>query len=81
MVNNTLKHAEAKNIRLIMDIESEQIRIRYSDDGKGFDLEEKLQSKTLGLTSIRSRIKFLGGEVSMDSAPGKGVDYRFKVLI
>jgi len=79
MVNNTLKHAEAKNISLKMVIQPNQLKILYSDDGKGFDAEEKLISKSIGLTSIQSRVKFINGEVGIKSKPGLGVNFNIAV--
>ncbi|MCD4729841.1 MAG: sensor histidine kinase [Bacteroidales bacterium] len=81
MVNNTLKHAEAKNIQLHMNILPEQMNITYSDDGKGFNIEEKLKSKSIGLTSIQSRVKFLSGQVNIESKPGEGVKYNMQMPI
>jgi signal transduction histidine kinase/Tfp pilus assembly protein PilF len=81
MVNNTLKHAEADNIRLQMNILAEQLNITYSDDGKGFNIEEKLESKSIGLTSIQSRVNFLSGQVNLESQPGKGINYYMEIPV
>jgi signal transduction histidine kinase len=72
MVNNTLKYAEAKNISLIIGVQSDKLNIQFSDDGKGFEVEAKLKQKTAGLTNIMSRVSFLKGEISIESLPGKG---------
>jgi len=79
MVNNTLKHAQAKNISMSINIQPEILNIKYSDDGIGFDVEEKLESKSIGLTSIQSRVKFLGGELSTESKPGAGAAYVMQI--
>ncbi len=81
MVNNTLKHAKAKNISLNINILPDKLNIQYSDDGKGFDVEEKIESKSIGLTSIKSRVKFLEGELSTESKPGAGVSYFMQIPI
>jgi signal transduction histidine kinase len=81
MVNNTLKHAEAKNIRLEIELHAERMTVDYKDDGKGFDAEEKIKAKSIGLTSIQSRVKFLGGDLTIHSMPGTGVNYSFEVFI
>lgn len=79
MVNNTLKHAEANTIGLFIQVEPKQIKFRYWDNGKGFDANEKKESKSIGLTSIHSRVKFLGGNLMLNTAPNKGVEYKFVV--
>ena len=81
IVNNTLKHAEAKNILLNLNIMPDQLNIQYSDDGKGFDVQEKLESKSIGLSSIQSRVNFLGGKVNLQSKPGKGTNYYMEIPV
>jgi signal transduction histidine kinase len=79
MVNNTLKHAEAKNILLNIDILPDFVKINYSDDGKGFNMEEKMESKSIGLSGIQSRVNFLSGEINIESSPAKGVNFHIKI--
>ncbi|MCD4730455.1 MAG: sensor histidine kinase, partial [Bacteroidales bacterium] len=81
MVNNTIKHADATRISLKMDILPELLKINYSDDGKGFNLEEKLKSKSIGLTSIQSRANFLSGKLDIESAYNKGAQFTLSVPI
>ncbi len=81
MVNNTLKHAEARNIKLKIDILEDRLKFEYSDDGKGFDMEDKLRQKSIGLTGMQSRVKFLGGELGAATTPGNGVHYAFAITL
>ncbi len=80
-VNNTLKHADAKNILLKMNVQPEALNIEYSDDGKGFSLDEKIESKSIGLTSIQSRVNFLSGTSRIEAKPGEGVKYFIQIPI
>ena len=75
LVNNTLKHAEAKNIKLKTQMLPGQLEVVYTDDGKGFVVEEKLESRSIGLQSIQSRVNFLNGKLVIESKPGAGVKY------
>ena len=79
MVNNSLKHSEAKNILLNINIMQDHLDIQYSDDGKGFDVEEKFKSKSIGLNGIQSRVNFLSGEINIESSHGKGVNFYIKI--
>jgi signal transduction histidine kinase len=81
IINNTLKHAEAKSVDMVMIVDENEINITYSDDGKGFDPDQTLKKKTLGLQSIRSRVKFLSGLFSIKSEPGVGTVYRICIPI
>jgi len=79
MVNNTLNHSDASNILLDINILSGILNIQYSDDGKGFNFNEKIKSKSIGLASIQSRVNFLNGNIKIDSTPGKGTIYLLEI--
>jgi len=81
MVNNTLKHAEANNIELKVTADEEKLDVLYADDGKGFDVKEKLGTESIGLKSIQSRVDFLNGRLQVDSNPGKGVRYSLQIPV
>ena len=81
MVNNTLKHAGANNISLQLQVLPDHIDIKYSDDGKGFDVKEKLASESIGLKGIQSRVNFLNGTVNIESKPGERTKYLIQVPI
>ncbi len=59
LINNSLKHAEAKSIDLSLHCDSEQLFCRYADDGSGIDSTQK--NNGLGMKSIENRIKALYG--------------------
>jgi signal transduction histidine kinase len=75
LVNNTFKHAEASTITLTLKVVPVKLSVHYKDDGKGFILEEKRESRSLGLSSIESRVNFLNGSLTVDTAPGRGTTY------
>jgi signal transduction histidine kinase len=81
LVNNTLKHAGAKKIEIQVQVLDDHLDIIYSDDGKGFNVEEKLESKSIGLTSIQSRVNFLNGKMKVQSSPGEGVTFTFQLPV
>ncbi len=80
LLNNTVKHAEAKNINIQLHIESGILELRYSDDGKGFDLKNKMTDSAdgIGIFNIFSRVKTIGGKYTFETAPGKGVVFSLK---
>jgi two-component system, NarL family, sensor kinase len=71
-VNNTIKHAAAKNLDIALLKETNAISVTIEDDGKGFSLLPEIENEGIGLKNIRSRIQFLKGTVDFDTAPGKG---------
>lgn len=79
MVNNTVKYAEATKIDLQIEILSDQVILRYADNGKGFKADDSLMKESMGLQSIKSRVSFLDGKIQLDSAPGKGTRYNVEI--
>jgi signal transduction histidine kinase len=71
MLNNVLKHAEAKQV-LIMVIETEHntINILTTDDGKGFDIDTVDRGR--GLNNIQTRCKRIKSTFQISSVKGKG---------
>ena len=72
LLTNSLKHAGAQIIRIVLKQSSDGLLLQYSDDGKGFDSQRKY--KGAGLRNIRSRVLMMNGEVRFDSTPGEGLD-------
>jgi two-component system, NarL family, sensor kinase len=81
LVNNSLKHAKAGNILLRININPDSLDITYTDDGIGFDYNQKINNESLGLKSIQSRVNFLNGTLDVESSPGKGVRYGISLKI
>ncbi len=72
LLNNTVKHANAKNIVIDLSIENNQLIMNYFDDGKGYN-ESVINTSSMGLKNIEGRIKSINGHSEIHSEPGKGV--------
>ena len=81
LINNTLKHAEAKKITIEVLIKQEKLEISYADDGKGFDINTMQSSKSIGLQSLHSRLDFLGGQLTFESEKDGGAAFYMKIPI
>lgn len=68
--NNIIKYADAKNVRICLKAENNQVYLTITDDGKGFDTSSR--SNGIGFININSRVDAFGGEVKLTSAPNKG---------
>lgn len=76
LVNNTLKHAQASHIIILLKEGENHIRLQYQDDGKGFSLQEKIARKQgLGLMNLINRLKSINAQYYFNCAPGQGVQY------
>ena len=75
-LNNSLKHSEAKHIKVEFTYESEIFKLCIADDGKGFDYEKviahKLFDSGAGLRNISRRCEMIGGRCKLESGLGRG---------
>jgi len=78
-LNNALKHAKAKNIVLNLYDRHSTVLMEIMDDGVGFIPEDEIEGGGLGLDGIVERAELLGGELTLDSWPGKGTTIRIEV--
>jgi PAS domain S-box-containing protein len=71
-LQNVVKHSGARNATVELRKEANELQLRIADDGKGFDATAEPPAGTLGLVSMRSRVRLVGGNISWDSTPGQG---------
>jgi PAS domain S-box-containing protein len=77
-LHNIVKHSGVKRVDVRLTEHSNQIHLRVSDSGKGFDVESTMQGKGLGLTSMRERVRLVNGTIAIESKPmgGTTIDVR-----
>jgi PAS domain S-box-containing protein len=74
LINNTLKHASARNVKIELKSFENQIILYYRDDGAGFDLQAAMKQNTgLGLNNIINKIRSVKGTVDINTRPGTGM--------
>ena len=80
---NVAKHAEVDEAELSLRFDGEQVLLSVSDQGKGIaDQDHALNGFSgFGLNSARERIAFLGGSMSLVSAPQEGVTVIVKLPV
>ncbi len=70
---NVIKHAQASQSAVKFEREGDAIKITIEDDGKGFVPEQVVGKKLhFGLKTMRERAEAIGGNLAVESAPGKG---------
>lgn len=74
LVNNALKHADAKLIVIQIIQDEKRLSFTVQDDGKGFDLNTVDTNKCIGLNSIKSRVAAHNGNIDINTEPGKGTE-------
>jgi PAS domain S-box-containing protein len=79
-LHNTVKHARASQVDLQLDQSGNMVILEVRDNGRGFDTTASFPGH-LGLHSMQERVKSLGGELQIESAPGQGTRIRAQVPV
>jgi signal transduction histidine kinase len=77
LINNVLKHAEAKHVSLQIGQRDEKIILMMEDDGKGFDVNAHKDG--YGLNNLAARTKLMQGTMVIDSNAGKGTSVLIEI--
>ncbi|HKJ67886.1 MAG TPA: ATP-binding protein [bacterium] len=75
IINNVVKHAGARMVRVELWMKDEDIWIRIEDDGIGFQLAEARPAEDhggYGLANVQSRLTQFNGRFDISSNPGRG---------
>lgn len=71
-VNNVIKHSGANHLDISLIKDDDGISVTIEDNGKGFNISEKMKVDGIGLKNIVTRIQYLKGTVDFDSAFNRG---------
>lgn len=71
-ISNVVRHAEATHLKISASQNERAFQLKIVDDGVGFDLNRIDEHSGLGLRNVRHRARIHGGDVYIDTAPGKG---------
>ena len=80
---NVVKHAGIGTARVVLERSAWSIRARVEDRGAGFDVAavqaEAARAGRLGLAGLRRRVERAGGDVLIESAPGRGTSVELRL--
>jgi len=79
LLGNAARHSQSTQVKILLDMGDERVRVSVEDNGKGFDPESVQQGNSLGLKLIRERAEMLGGTFELDTAVGRGARVTFAV--
>jgi signal transduction histidine kinase len=71
-IQNATKHSGSRHFEVSLSGGSSEVELTVRDFGIGFDPEEAMKGRGLGLTSISERLKLVNGNLSIDSQPQHG---------
>jgi len=71
-LQNAVKHSGIRQFAVELRGTEGEIQLTVSDRGVGFDPHDTINRHGLGLISMRERMQLVGGEISIQSQPGRG---------
>lgn len=77
-LTNSLRHANARFIRVLLHEGPDEFTLVVQDDGTGFE-PESVAGAGLGIIGMRERAAELGGEIEWITKPGKGTQVRLSI--
>jgi signal transduction histidine kinase len=82
-LTNVVKHADASRVRVTLEVDNQAAFLTVRDNGRGFQDPVTTLAPTerqgLGLRGMRERVSTLGGEMRVESAPGRGTALMVRV--
>jgi signal transduction histidine kinase/ligand-binding sensor domain-containing protein len=79
-LNNALKHAQARNIRICLRRDRDTLTLEIIDDGIGFDPAAARERGGMGLSAMEERAAALGGRLTVGGAPREGTRVRVSLV-
>ena len=71
-LQNVLKHGLPRRADVSLRGQIDTINLTVKDSGPGFDPDEAMRGQGLGLTSMKERLKAVGGQLYIQSQRGQG---------
>ncbi|MCX8056951.1 MAG: sensor histidine kinase [Ignavibacteria bacterium] len=81
LLTNVRKHSNANLVKLELKKENEKLKIKISDNGRGFDPSCLKTNTGFGLLGIRERVYILNGEFNLETSEGKGTSITILIPI
>jgi len=74
-LRNIAEHANARHVAISLDCSDSVACLTVVDDGQGIDLESLSSNGHMGrgIANMQARARLMGGQFSIESAPGKGM--------
>lgn len=79
LINNIIKHSNAKNATIQLIKNEESITLMVVDDGKGFEVNKIKEG--MGLHNIKSRVDVFNGKLTIDTQPQRGSTFIIEIPI
>lgn len=82
-LSNVLRHSQAKHLAVTLAHSGERLELCLEDDGRGFEpaaaQKHAREGTSLGVIGMQERVRLAGGEIMIESVPGRGTVVRVSV--
>lgn len=78
-VHNAVKHGACSRVAVQQRYERERLRLRISDDGKGFDV--RTHHSGMGVKGMRRRAAAMNAEIDLTSSPDGGTSVELSIPV
>jgi signal transduction histidine kinase len=78
-LQNAIKHSSSRQFQVSLGGGANDVELTVHDSGIGFEPEEAIKGRGLGLTSMKERLRVVDGEFSIDSQLQRGTTIHARV--
>ena len=78
-MTNITRHAKATNVKIILEKNADEVKLKVSDDGIGIKQEKMFLPDSFGLIGMKERANYLGGDLSIEGKPKKGTTVTLRI--
>jgi two-component system sensor histidine kinase DegS len=81
LLANIRDHAQATQVKVMVDVDAAMVRVVVEDNGRGFDPGTAMAegAKGRGMQTLKSRVTQVGGTFEVESSPGSGSKVTFSI--
>jgi PAS domain S-box-containing protein len=80
-LTNIVRHAQATEVTITLFARPDELMVAVSDNGQGFTYSRAIHLRSVGLAGIHERVRGIGGELDIQTAPGEGTVVRVRVAL
>jgi two-component system NarL family sensor kinase len=81
LVNNIIKHANATEAIIQINRQGNNLHLIIEDNGRGFDTTEAEAKRSMGMSTVKSRVSYLNGKLTIDSKEGIGTTVMIDLVL
>lgn len=81
LINNAVKHANAKEIFVELLVQQKNINLTVEDDGEGFKNNALHASSGAGMKNVRDRVQYFNGSMEVESRENNGTSVYINMFV